>query len=94
MNTEEAARNRGAAGDYVKMLRLEAGLTQRELAVGLNLPYYTFISQVETGKARVPPEAMKAWAKQLKKDTRVFAKDLLRWYDPHMYRALFDNSKR
>jgi len=64
-------------------------ITQRALADKLKLSYYTFISQVETGTARVPPEQLVGWAKALGVDPQEFAKKLLSYYDPHMHKALF-----
>ena len=82
------------AGAFVKRLRLahDPKLTQRALADKLKLPYYTFISQVETGTARVPPESQVAWAKALGVDPQEFAKKLLSCYDPHTYKALFQKN--
>ena len=82
------------AGAFIKRLRLahDPKLTQRALADKLKLPYYTFISQVETGTARVPPESQVAWAKALGVDPQEFAKKLLSCYDPHMHKALFQKN--
>jgi len=87
--TEAAKLHRQAAGKQVRTWRQDQGLTQRELAKLIDVDYYTFISQVETGAARVPPEAMADWAKALKIDLADFAKTLLRHYDPHMFHALY-----
>lgn len=84
-----AKARRKEAGQYVKSLRLEADMTQRELANILGLDYYTFISQVESGAARVPPESILAWASALNTDSAPFARRLLRHYDPHMHDAIF-----
>ena len=83
------------AGAFIKSLRLahDPKLTQRALADKLKLPYYTFISQVETGAAQVPPEAQVEWAKALGVDPQEFAKKLLSYYDPHTYKAIFQKSK-
>ena len=67
-------------------------LTQRALADKLKLDYYTFISQVETGTVRVPPENIVGWAKALGVDPQEFAKKLLSCYDPHTYKALFQKN--
>ena len=37
-------------GTWLKELRLNRGLSQRDLAAQLNLEYYTFISQLENGR--------------------------------------------
>ena len=91
--TEAAKARRREAGAYVKKLRTEAGLTQRELSEKLNLNYYTFISQVESGAARVPPEQCLAWAVALKVDGATFSRTLLRYYDPHMFEAIFSSAQ-
>ena len=64
-NTPNAKQLRKEAGMWLKELRQQAGLSQIELAARLQLKYYTFISQIETGYGRVPTEAMEAWAKAL-----------------------------
>ena len=86
-----ARKKRVEAGAYIKSLRLahDPKLTQRALADKLKLDYYTFISQVETGTARVPPEQLVGWAKALGVDPQEFAKKLLSYYDPHTHKALF-----
>ena len=58
----EARQLRKQAGDWLKLRRADAGLSQVDLAARLGLKYYTFISQVENGFSRVPTEAMEAWA--------------------------------
>ena len=89
-----ARKMRIEAGAFIKGLRenRDPKMTQRELAERLRLPYYTFISQVETGAARVPPESQVAWAKELGVDPQEFAKKLLSCYDPHTYKALFQKN--
>ena len=89
-----ARKKRIEAGAFIKSLRLahDPKLTQSALADKLKLPYYTFISQVETGTARVPPESQVAWAKALGVDPQEFAKKLLSCYDPHTYKALFQKN--
>ena len=86
-----ARKKRIEAGEYIKSLRLahDPKITQRALADKLKLSYYTFISQVETGTARVPPENLVGWAKALGVDPQEFAKKLLSYYDPHTLRAIF-----
>jgi ribosome-binding protein aMBF1 (putative translation factor) len=59
---------RKLAGDWLKLRRADAELSQADLAARLGLKYYTFISQVEPGE---------------------FARHLLMYYEPEMYRLLF-----
>ncbi len=75
-------------GERLRATRQQKNLTIDDIAglSGLSKPY---ISQVETGTARVPPENLVGWAKALGVDPQEFAKKLLSYYDPHTYKALF-----
>lgn len=77
------------AGAYLKGLRSDVGLTQLELSKKLGYDYYSFISQVEQGVARVPPDSYKLWADALEVDVSEFVKTLLEFYEPEMYEAIF-----
>lgn len=87
----EAKQQRKQAGDWLKRRRQAAGLSQVQLAEALGLKYYTFISQVENGFGRVPTESMGAWARALGIPPREFASHLLSFYDPELYRLLFED---
>ncbi len=52
---------RREAGRWLKARREEAGLSQRDLAAKVGADYYTFISQLETGRGRIPPDRYEAW---------------------------------
>ena len=80
---------RREAGQWLRQLRTERGLTQRELAERVNVAYYTFVSQIEAGKGRVPPESYGLWAEALGVDRVHFVKRLMSYYDPFTYQALF-----
>ena len=84
---------RKQAGSWLKELRGRAGLSQIQLADVLGFKYYTFISQVENGFGRVPVESMEAWAKALDTDPSDFAKHLLSFYEPELYRLLYEVRK-
>ena len=84
---------RKQAGTWLKELRGEAGLSQIQLAHVLGFKYYTFISQVENGFGRVPVESMEAWAKALNVHPTHFAKRLLLFYEPELYRLLYEAKK-
>jgi transcriptional regulator with XRE-family HTH domain len=86
----EAKQQRKRAGDWLKQLRAEAGLSQIALSERLGLKYYTFVSQVENGFGRVPTESMEAWARALGVDPSHFARRLLSFYDPELHRLLFE----
>ncbi len=85
----EAYELRRKAGAYLRQCRENAELTQNKLAQILGFEYYTMISQVEGGKTRLPPAQLVAWAEAVKEEPRVFAKTLLRYYDPFMWDVLF-----
>lgn len=80
---------RKQAGRYIKHLREDAGKTQMEVSKSLGYEYYTFISQVEQGTSRVPPESYESWAKVLEVPVKQFAKTLLAYYDPETFVAIF-----
>lgn len=89
LSKEEADQNRKAAGAYIRELRLQRGLTQKELSKLLELEHYTMISGVENGNNRVPPEALVSWAKALRVNPREFARRLLSHYEPRYFEAIF-----
>ena len=90
----DARQLRKQAGDWLKQRRADAGLSQVDLAARLGLKYYTFISQVENGFSRVPTAAMAAWATALGLEPAAFAKHLLLYYEPELYRLLFGAEKK
>ena len=73
---------RADLGGWLKSLREARGISQRELATELSLDYYTFISQLETGRGKIPPSRYLEWATALKQDPRSFVKKLMSHYDP------------
>src|SRR5215204_6310083 len=86
----EAKQLRKEAGAWLQQRRKEAGLSQMQLAEKLGLKYYTFVSQVENGFGRVPSDTMEAWALALGLGPAEFARHLLFYYDPQLYRLLFE----
>lgn len=80
---------RRAGGIWLRGLREKCGLSQRELAHLVGAEFYTFISQLETGRGRVPPERYRVWASALKVEPRIFVKQLMMYYDPISYNILF-----
>jgi transcriptional regulator with XRE-family HTH domain len=92
-STKEARILRAYAGDYVKQLRIEAGMTQRDLAEKLELKHYTFISQLECGQGRLPPNLTVKTAQALGQDVSEFALKMLSFYDPHTHTAITFNER-
>lgn len=88
-SSDESRQLRQQAGQWLRSLREERRLTQRDLAEKVGLRYYTFISQIESGQGRIPPEQYESWAVALEVDPREFVQTLMMFYDPHTYRLLF-----
>ena len=92
LSDDEVGKLRRDAGQWLKRLREEQSLSQRDLAEKVGVEYYTFISQVEFGRGRIPPDRYRAWAKALSVPTREFVIKLMRYYDPVTYRILFEKA--
>ncbi len=88
-SSAKAKELRKKAGAYVRSLRHAADLTQRDVAQALNLDYYTFISQLESGYGRVPPNLYVPLAQVLGVDPKEFTKSMIKYYDPFTYEGLF-----
>jgi transcriptional regulator with XRE-family HTH domain len=84
---------RKQAGTWLKELRAESGLSQIQLAERLGLKYYTFVSQVENGFGRVPTDSMEAWAVALGVNPSQFARRLISFYEPELYRLLYGSKQ-
>jgi transcriptional regulator with XRE-family HTH domain len=80
---------RREGGRWLKERRERLGLSQRQLAERVGADYYTFISQLETGRGRIPPDRYKDWAKALNMRGHDFVREVLRYYDPITYGMLF-----
>jgi ribosome-binding protein aMBF1 (putative translation factor) len=80
---------RECGGKWLKTQRERVGFSQRALASALKLPYYTFISQVENGSARISPSHYEVWATALDIPIKQFTHAMLRYYDPVVFNLLF-----
>jgi len=89
---EEAREHRAVFGQWLKVLREAEGLSQRELADRLSLDYYTFISQLENGRGKIPAHRYAEWAVALGQEPKNFVKTLLKYYEPLTYQILFDDT--
>lgn len=90
---ERMKEQRVALGQWLRSLREERGLSQRELADILELDYYTFISQLENGRGKIPTHRYAEWANALGQNPRDFVRVLLQHYEPTTYDILFaDNA--
>jgi transcriptional regulator with XRE-family HTH domain len=80
---------RQQAGRWLRELREARGLSQRGLADQIGADYYTFISQIEAGRGRIPPDRYAVWASALGVDPKIFVQTLMRYYDPVTYEIVF-----
>jgi transcriptional regulator with XRE-family HTH domain len=85
---------RQEAGRWLRDLREKRGLSQRELAQKVGAEYYTFISQLENGRGRIPPDRYLVWARALGADPREFVQGLMSYYDPVTYDIIFGRESR
>ena len=82
LQSQENLELRRAGGRWLRERREQKGLTQRQLADLVGVEYYTFISQLETGRGRIPPDKYRVWAAALGMNPREFLMELLQFYDP------------
>ncbi|MDX2290115.1 MAG: helix-turn-helix transcriptional regulator [Hyphomicrobiaceae bacterium] len=85
---------RKEAGLWLREQREARGLSQRQLAQLVGVEYYTFISQLETGRGRIPPDKYRAWADALGMPVRNFVRHLLQYYDPLTFEILFGEDRQ
>jgi transcriptional regulator with XRE-family HTH domain len=80
---------RREGGKWLKEQRERVGLSQRQLSDLIGTEYYTFVSQLETGRGRIPPDRYLVWAKALNMEPREFVRKIMHFYDPVTYEILF-----
>jgi transcriptional regulator with XRE-family HTH domain len=90
LSSEQVVKSRCEGGQWLRGLREARGLSQRQLADKVGIDYYTFISQLETGHGRIPPDRYRVWAKALGVEAGHFVRVLMRFYDPVTFQILFD----
>ncbi|CAH1660793.1 Helix-turn-helix protein [Hyphomicrobiales bacterium] len=83
---------RRAAGRWLKQRREACNLSQRDLSTLVGTDYYTFISQLETGRGRIPPDRYRVWAEALQMEPKEFVRQILQFYDPATYEILFEDT--
>ncbi len=89
VSIDDGLSSRQEAGAWLAAARKQSGMSQRELAAALGDMYHTFISQIESGKGKLPSERYEAYAKALGLNPQKFAKTMLRFYEPSTYQLLF-----
>jgi len=84
---------RRTAGQWLKELRERRNLSQRQFASLVGAEHYTFISQLETGRGRIPPDRYRRWADALGVNPAEFVRNLMKYYDPVTYGILFGSQE-
>jgi len=79
---------RARAGRWLRELRERRGLSQRQLAQKVGAEF-TFVSQIENGRCRMPPTRYLDWAVALGVNPRELVQGLLPCYDPVTHGLLF-----
>lgn len=92
-NADSVQQSRNEAGRWLKSLREGAGMSQKQLAQAVGFEYYTFISQLESGRGRLPQGQYMAFSQALNVPLREFVKTMTRYYDPITYYALFESEE-
>jgi transcriptional regulator with XRE-family HTH domain len=87
-------RLRKEGGAWLRQRREAAGLSQRELAERVEVGYYTFVSQIEAGRGRIPSERYSIWAGALDMDARDFVQRIMAYYEPTTYEILFGDPSK
>lgn len=82
---------RKAGGQWLKKKREERGLSQSQLAAALGSDHYTFISQIEIGRSRVPHDRYAEWARALGITEFEFVRQMLHFYDPAIFQIMFQD---
>jgi transcriptional regulator with XRE-family HTH domain len=93
-SAQQTRKLRRQAGCWLRELREKRGLSQRQLAQKVGAEHYTFISQLETGRGRIPPDRYRVWAKALKVEPRELVQGLMSYYDPVTYDVIFRDESR
>jgi transcriptional regulator with XRE-family HTH domain len=94
LSSPETQELRKEAGKLLKHLREKAGYSQRAFSAEIGSPVYTFVSQIETGRARVPPDQIRVWADAYGIEARDFLMMIMRFYDPETFAVLFEQEPK
>lgn len=87
----DAVKLRKEGGKWLKQKREERGLSQSQLAAALGSDHYTFISQIEIGRSRVPHNRYAEWSRALGIEEFEFVRQMLHFYDPAIFQLMFQD---
>ncbi len=87
--TETGHDLRVSFGTWLTQLRKSKRLTQKALAEQLGEYPPVFISQVETGRLRIPDRLVPKYCACLEQEPQIFVKEVLRHYEPDIFDLLY-----
>lgn len=85
--SRQLLRQQGSA--WLRKQREQCGLSQRELSNRLGIDSHTFISAIESGGPALPEDRWEEYANILGIDWQDFCKNMIMYFKPDIYRALF-----
>lgn len=94
LSAPETPQLRKAAGRLLKTLRERAGHSQSSFSAAIGVPDKTFVSQIENGRRRLPPDQVRLWAAILGVEGRDLMLMLMRFYDPEGFALIFENDEQ
>lgn len=77
------------AGEWMRSVRVSAGLSQNQLLARLPKKSSMFVSQMENGQTRLIPQYYEAWGAAVGVDAREVARRMIGYYTPFLYEPLF-----
>ena len=86
-NHRKMLRQLGSA--WLRKQREQRGLSQREVSDRLGIDSHTFISAIESGGPALPENRWEEYAKILDIDWQEFCKNMMMYFKPDIYKALF-----
>lgn len=91
LTVKTAGHLRAALGDYIRERRGASGLTQRDLANAAGYTHVSAISNIEAGRASIPPERYLAFAAALGVRPAAFFKKILQYTNPWGFAMLYSD---
>ncbi len=71
-------------GEWLRVRREAAGVTQLDVSLALGHSYVSMVSQVERGRSLIPAQDLAQWAATIKVKPKEFALKYLYWCHPEV----------
>lgn len=86
---QDSKAQRKRAGAWLRGKRSDMGYTQKQLADRLGLEYYTFVSQVENGSAKLSHYQWVDYASALEMEPKEFARVMMFFMMPEIHQMIW-----